>query len=67
MIKFVPVKKIVNYLKEVQIELSKVTWPKRDQVIRLTLIVFAISAIVAGYIGGLDYIFTKLIGFIISK
>jgi len=66
-IKFVPVKKIVNYLKEVQIELSKVTWPKRDQVIRLTLIVFAISAIVAGYIGGLDYIFTKLIGFIISK
>jgi len=58
---------VINYFKEVKLELTKVTWPKRIQVIRLTLIVFVISAIVAGYVGGLDFMFTKLLGVIITK
>ena len=58
---------VINYFKEVRLELTKVTWPKRIQVIRLTLIVFIISAIVAGYVGGLDFMFTKLLGVIITK
>ena len=53
------VRAIVSYLKEVRLELSKVTWPKKQEVIKLTLIVFVISGIVAGYMGGLDYLFTK--------
>jgi preprotein translocase subunit SecE len=58
---------LINYLREVKLELSKVTWPKREQVIKLTLIVFAISAIVATYVGGLDLVFTKLLEFLVSK
>jgi len=40
------VKKILEYFSEVKLELTKVTWPKKDEIIRLTLIVLAISAIV---------------------
>lgn len=58
-------KKIASYLSEVKSELKKVTWPKKDEVVRLTLIVLAISAIVGGFVGGLDYIFTKLLALVI--
>lgn len=66
-VKCVFVKQIANYFSEVRLELTKVTWPKRQEVIRLTLIVFAISAIVAGYVGGLDFVFTKLLGFVVNR
>jgi len=55
------VKKVVTFISEVKSELIKVTWPKRDEVIRLTLVVMAISAIVAGFVGVLDFLFTKLL------
>jgi preprotein translocase subunit SecE len=61
------VRSITNYFSEVKTELSKVTWPKKEQVIKLTLIVFIISAIVAGYVGGLDFMFTKLLSFLVSR
>ena len=54
-------KKVVTFISEVRAELVKVTWPKRDEVIRLTLVVIAISAIVAGFVGILDFLFTKLL------
>lgn len=58
---------VINYFREVRLELTKVTWPKRGQVVRLTLIVFIISAIVAGYVGGLDFMYTKLLSFLVTK
>lgn len=57
----------MSYLSEVRGELRKVTWPKKQQVIRLTLVVFIISAIVAGYVGGLDYILTKALSLIVTN
>jgi preprotein translocase subunit SecE len=67
MVKFHSVGGLINYFREVKIELSKVTWPKRNEVIKLTLIVFIISAIVAAYVGGLDLVFTKLLEFLVSR
>jgi len=61
------VKGVIEYLKEVRLELSKVTWPKKQQIIKLTLIVFIISAAVGVYVGALDYAFTKLLEFLIIK
>jgi preprotein translocase subunit SecE len=61
------VKRILDYLSEVKLELTKVTWPKRNDVIRLTLIVLAISAIVGIFSGGLDLIFTKLLSVFVVK
>lgn len=57
----------VVFLKEVKAELLKVTWPTRKEAIRLTGIVLIISVIVGLYIGGLDYIFTKITEFLLKK
>jgi preprotein translocase subunit SecE len=61
------VKGVIQFLKEVKLELSKVTWPKKQQIIKLTLIVFVISAVVGVYVGVLDYAFTKLLEFLIAR
>ena len=59
--------KVLSYFSEVKLELTKVTWPKRDEVIRLTLTVFVISAIVAIYVGAIDFTFVKLLGFFLTR
>ena len=59
--------KIIQYFKDVRTELSKITWPKKEEVIKLTLIVFIFSALVAVYVGGLDLIFTNILGKIIAR
>lgn len=61
LIKFQTVKTTIDFLKEVRTELKKVTWPKKEEVIRLTLVVFIFSAIAAIYLGGLDLAFTKIL------
>jgi preprotein translocase subunit SecE len=60
-------KSVGTFFSEVRSELSKVTWPKRDEVVRLTLIVFLVSGVIGLYVGGLDYIFTKVLSLILSK
>jgi len=59
--------KISDYFNEVREELKKVTWPKRDEIIKLTLIVLIISGIIATLVGILDLFFTKGLEFLISK
>ncbi len=48
-------------------ELTKVSWPKREEVIKLTTVVSIISVIVGAYLGALDLIFTKILEYIISS
>lgn len=48
-----------KFFNEVKSELEKVTWPTKQQVIKLTLVVVVISLIVGFFLGGLDFIFTK--------
>lgn len=50
----------VTFLTEVRDELKKVTWPNQKEVTRLTITVILISLIVGLYIGGLDFILTKI-------
>ncbi len=56
----------VVFLQETYDELRKVTWPTRDEVIRLTLVVIFISVLIGVYIGGIDYILTQVIGLILK-
>lgn len=58
---------VVSFVREVRVELSKVVWPKRQEVVRLTLIVLVISIIFGAFTGGLDYIFTKLLEALVSR
>ena len=65
-IKSFTVKAVLTYFKEVRFELSKVVWPSRSEVVKLTATVLLISLIVGLYVGGLDYLFVKLVEFIVS-
>jgi preprotein translocase subunit SecE len=60
-------KSVVTFFSEVRSELSKVTWPKREEVVRLTLIVFLVSGIVGIYVGILDYLFTSILTKVLTK
>jgi preprotein translocase subunit SecE len=48
----------IQFAQEAWAELRKVTWPSRQTVLRLTLIVLVISTIIAAYIWVFDNIFT---------
>lgn len=57
---------VIQYFKEVRSELGKVIWPKREEVVRLTLIVLIVSGLVAAYIGGVDYVLTRLLEVVLT-
>ena len=52
---------VVRFGEEAWSELKKVSWPSAETVIRLTVIVLLISAIVGAYIFAFDNVFTQLI------
>ena len=56
--------RIRRYLDEVWSELKKVSWPTRDQVRNLTVLVFAISFVVGLYITVLDAFFQGVLGLV---
>ena len=59
---------LIRFAQECWSELQKVTWPDRQTVIRLTVIVIVISAIVAAYILGADQVFTYVVnGLILNQ
>jgi preprotein translocase subunit SecE len=54
--------KIFKFFKEVKIELTKVTWPNRQELIGSTIIVIVLSLLMAVYIGFLDFILSSFFG-----
>ncbi len=56
----------VKYLAETVDEMKRVSWPTRQETVKLTVIVVAISIVVAFYVGGLDFTFTNLLKLIIK-
>lgn len=49
------------FLRETRDELKKVVWPTRQEIIRLTFVVIMVSLIVGLFLGGLDFVFVKII------
>ncbi|MEA2113246.1 MAG: preprotein translocase subunit SecE, partial [Patescibacteria group bacterium] len=54
-------KKTVEFLREVHLELKKVTWPTRKETIKYTAAVIGVSLAVAAFLGGLDFLFSWLL------
>ncbi|OGZ30570.1 MAG: preprotein translocase subunit SecE [Candidatus Niyogibacteria bacterium RIFCSPLOWO2_02_FULL_45_13] len=53
--------KLADYLKLTKLEVKNVNWPTRRETVRFTLLVIAVSAGVAAYLGLLDFIFINLL------
>ena len=47
-----------QYLREVRDEMRKVAWPKRDEVVRYSIVVIITVVVYAAMIGGFDAVFT---------
>lgn len=54
--------KIINFVKEAQEELKKVSWLSREQTIKYTGIVIGVSLAVALFLGILDLFFSTGVG-----
>lgn len=57
---------IISYIKEVGSETRNIKWPTRKQIISYTLIVIALSFLLAAYIGALDAAFAKLLSALLN-
>ncbi|MGH2400596.1 MAG: preprotein translocase subunit SecE [bacterium] len=55
------VERIVQYLREVWVELNRVEWPSRREMISMTIVVIIVLLVMAIYLGIFDYIYTVII------
>jgi preprotein translocase subunit SecE len=58
--------RIREYFRDTRGELRKVTWPTRKQATNLTLIVLAVTVVMAVFLGAIDLLFATLIRLIVS-
>lgn len=57
---------VIRYLRETYAELKKVTWPTRREATQLTIIVLIVVGFMSALLGSLDYVFSRIIGYLIS-
>lgn len=57
--------RLLQYFREVVQELKKVSWPTKEQTYNKTLLVVLVTVAAALYIGGLDYMFARLMGIVL--
>ena len=58
--------KISNFLNEVKVELGKVSWPGKEELIGSTTVVIICTIIITIFIGICDFIFSKAAQIIIK-
>lgn len=56
----------IKYIRSTLLELKQVSWPSQNQAMMYTALVIGISAVVALYVGAFDYIFSKVVNFLID-
>ena len=58
--------KIIQFFKDVRVELGKVVWPTRREAFKITGIVVLFSLFVALFLGLVDFGLTKLIALLVK-
>ncbi len=58
--------RLVQFLKEVKIELKKVTWPSRKEAIGSTAVVIILVIIVAIFLGFVDFGLAQIVRMVLS-
>lgn len=65
--KMIFVNKIVQFFKESKQELSKVVWPKRENVLKSTIFIIITIIISALVLAGFDLLLIKIVQFFVVK
>lgn len=61
-----PENPLVRYFKDTRAEVGKVTWPTREEGLRLTYVVLTVTTLAAIVLFGVDSIFSLLIALLIQ-
>ena len=56
-----------KYLRDTMAELKQVSWPTQHQALMYTILVIAISAVVALFTGAFDFVFSRGIELIVNN
>ncbi len=59
--------KLTGFFKEVQGELSRVTWPSRDELFGSAVVVITLTFLLAGFIGVIDFVLSLIIRLIVRQ
>lgn len=59
--------RVIQFIREVKVELGKVVWPTKREALKITGIVVLFSVIVAAFLGAVDYGLAELIKLLVSK
>ncbi len=59
-------KGFMKFLRDVRVEMGKVTWPTRKDLAQSTLVVLVAVAIATAYTGALDFVFEKALAFVVN-
>lgn len=59
-----PLGRLALFIRQVIVELRKVIWPTRKELIAYTTVVIIFVSIIAGIIAGFDYVFTRGVLFV---
>ena len=57
----------ITFLQEVGVELRKVHWPTRKEATAATVVVVAITVVVAVYLGRVDFVVSQLVHLVLSR
>jgi len=58
------IQKPVNFLKEVKVELGKVSWSTRQELLDSTMVVIVVTVIMTVFIGIIDVFLSKILSVI---
>lgn len=53
--------RIVEFLREVRAELEKVSWPTREELLRSTAVVIAVTLAFAAFVGLIDVLLSSIV------
>lgn len=59
--------RIIQFLREVKVELGKVVWPSRKEALKITVVVILFSLAIALFLGLIDYGLAKLIAILLNR
>jgi preprotein translocase subunit SecE len=58
--------KILQFFREVRVEIKKVTWPTRKETLASTVVVLITTFVIAAFLGVVDYLLSSGVGQILK-
>ena len=59
--------KVAGFFNDIKLEMSKVSWPTKDELIGSTIIVIVSLAILSAFIGICDIVLSKIVNIIMTR